>query len=384
MITAILLAAGASRRFGAPKLLQDLEGKPVLRWSAEAFLRPPVDEVIVVVPPEHDEFARILAGTTARLVANPHPERGMGTSLACAIAALRPATEAVLVGLADEPVPDRAAIGRVVVRYRERGVRGVSIVVPTFGGVRGHPVLFGRSAFAELETLTGDRGAREVTDRDPSRVAIVELDTPKPIDVDTPADLALVRKRIEKSRTLLDRLMPVYHERASYGTIVHASSDIVYRAVLETNLADSVVAKTLMALRSLGRRRYGSFRFRDLPDRGTFFRLADDPPREVVAGVIGQFWKLRGNVKDGDSESFHAPLPPGTAKAVWNFRVEELSDWSRLTTETRVLCADDDSRRQFHRYWTIIGPFSGLIRREALRLIRRTAHFMSSSNTISP
>lgn len=382
MITAILLAAGASRRFGAPKLLQDLEGKPVLRWSAEAFLRPPVDELVVVVPPAHDEFERILAGTEARLVVNPHPERGMGASLACAIAALRPATEAVLVGLADEPVPDRAAIGRVVGRYRERKGE-VGIVVPTFGGVRGHPVLFGRSVFGELAMLTGDRGGRDVADRDPGRVATVELDAPKPLDIDTPADLPRARERVNQGRTLLDRVMPLYHERASYWVIVQAPTDVVYRAVLQTNLAASVIAKTLMALRSLGRQGPASFRFGDLPQRGTFFKLADDPPREVVAGVIGPFWKFRGNVIDGDSETFRAP-PPGSAKAAWSFRVDESRDDTRLSTETRVLCADDESRRQFHRYWTIIAPFSGLIRREALRLIRRNAHFMSSSNTTSP
>ncbi|MEX2154108.1 MAG: nucleotidyltransferase family protein [Gemmatimonadaceae bacterium] len=380
MIAALLLAAGSARRFNGPKLLQELEGKPIIRWCAETLRHPLVDEIVVVVPPEHAEIRRSLAGLDVRFVVNPNPNRGMGSSIACGVTALTAHADAVLVALADEPTLNPAVLERVISRSR---AGDASIIVPTFRGVRGHPVLFQRSAFEELRALPGDQGARAVTDRHPARVAFLEQQEAKPIDVDTPADLSRLRTQAagggsRSAAALLDDFMPEYDVRASYATNVHAPAETVYRAVLETNLADSMIAKVLMVIRSLGRRRHGSFRFGELPSRGSFFLLGQDPPREVVAGVVGKFWSLRSNVGDGDLASFRAPPAPDTAKAAWNFRVERTATGSRLTTETRVLCADDESRRAFRRYWTVVGPFSGVIRMEALRLIRKQAQFMSS------
>ena len=372
-----MLAAGSSSRFGKPKLVQDLEGRAVLRWSTEALIRHPVDEVIVVVPTSHGDIRSALAGLNVRFVVNPTPERGMGTSIARGIAAAPAETEAVLVALADEPAPDPRVLPKVIERYRMGGAR---IVVPRYRGVRGHPVLFDRSVFPELIALDGDRGAREVVDREPERVAFYDLDVQKPPDIDTPADFERARAVVQLGRSLIDRVMPLYHERAHYWTVVQASPDVVYGAVLETDLARSVIARGLMALRSFGTQRIAAFRFGELPARGTFFKLSEEPGREIVAGVLGSFWKLRGNVRVGDAESFRAPLPPGTAKAAWSFHVEALRDETSLTTETRVLCADEESRRRFHRYWKLIGPFSGLIRLEALRLIRRQAHYKPVPN----
>jgi MobA-like NTP transferase protein len=270
---------------------------------------------------------------------------------------------------------------QVVERYRAGGAR---IVVPTYRGIRGHPVLFERSVFGELRGMTGDHGARTVTDRDPTRLAIVDIEDAKPIDVDTPADLLRLRAGKPNGRTLLDEFMPQFDVRASYATNVRAPAAVVYRAALETNLADSFIARTLMFMRSLGARSTGTFRIGELPLRGQFFELGRDPPREVVAGVVGRFWALTGNVCESDRESFRQPQAPGTAKAVWNFRVEETPTGARLSTETRVLCADAESRRQFRRYWTLVGPFSGLIRMDALRLIRNHAQYSSPSTTPTP
>ena len=92
----------------------------------------------------------------------------MGTSIASGVAALHADSDAVLVALGDEPMLGAASLRRVVERYR---AGGYPIVVPTYKGTRGHPVLFDRAVFAELRELTGDQGARSVTDRDPSRVS---------------------------------------------------------------------------------------------------------------------------------------------------------------------------------------------------------------------
>ena len=147
MIAALLLAAGAARRFGAPKLLQDLDGRPVVRWSAEWLCGGPVDEIIVVVPPSDAEIRRALQGLDVRFVVNAHANFGMGASIACGVSAVQPHVDAVVVALADEPLVGRAPLVRVVERYTNVGA---AIVAPTYRGVRGHPVLFDRSTFEEL------------------------------------------------------------------------------------------------------------------------------------------------------------------------------------------------------------------------------------------
>ena len=373
MISAILLAAGEARRFGGPKLLEDLHGRPVVYWSAEVLRRAPVDEVIVVVAPDHDGIREALRDVDVKFVVNGDARLGVGTSIASGVEAVHPDSEATLVALGDEPMLRAGSLRRVVERYR---AGGVSVVVPTYKGTRGHPVLFARAVFPELRELTGDEGGRVVTDLDPSRVAFCELDAAAPIDLDTPRDLEELRAAPPRS-TLLDELMPLYDVSAAYDTVVEAPVTAVYRAVLETDLAASFVSRLLMAIRSLGRQAASSFRFGQLPARGAFFALANDPPREVVAGVVGRFWAIDGTVADADRSNFEAPLPPGMAKAAWSFRVDDHANGALLTTETRVLCSDDDARRHFLRYWTLVGPFSGIIRREALRLIRTHAQFTS-------
>lgn len=193
MISALLLAAGAARRFGAAKLLEDLHGKPVIWWSASAANGPPVDELVVVVPPNASSLRAALDGLGARFVVNPRPELGLATSIACGAAALDPSCDAVLVLLGDEPATSRAAVEQVVARF---GAGAASIVVPTYEGVRGHPVLFARSVIPELRDFTGgDVGARPIVDRVPSRVAFVELEMSLPPDIDTPGDLARLREQ---------------------------------------------------------------------------------------------------------------------------------------------------------------------------------------------
>lgn len=205
MIAAVLLAAGAGRRFGArSKLLQDLHGAPIVRRSADALRHPAIGELIVVVPPANAELRAALDGVSARFVVNPDPDLGMGASIAHGVAALGAGIEAAFIALADEPAVHPSVIDRLAVvlggggagRSGGAATRRITIVVPVFQGVRGHPVLFDRAVFAELAELSagGDAGARAITDRDPGRVVYLEQDRPKPIDVDTVEDLARLRR----------------------------------------------------------------------------------------------------------------------------------------------------------------------------------------------
>lgn len=196
MIAALLLAAGTARRFGAPKLLADVGGEPLIRRSAEALGAVETLEIVVVVPPEHAEIEGALRGLPVRFVVNANAADGMGHSLAVGIGATGQAAQAVIVALADAP-SSGAVLHRLVERYRDGGA---TIVAPSYRGTFAPPVLFDRAVFGELKALSGDHGARSVVERIPDRVARIDLDAPPPVDVDTPDDLARLRHDVHLSR----------------------------------------------------------------------------------------------------------------------------------------------------------------------------------------
>jgi molybdenum cofactor cytidylyltransferase len=186
MIAGVLLAAGFARRMGRQKLLLELRGKPVVRWSAERLLAH-VEDVVVVTGQDDRAVRDALAGLAVRFALNPHPQNGQGRSIAIGVGALKPWTRAALVALGDQPrVPDDV-IAALIANFRRTGK---AIVAPVYRGVQGTPVLFSLDVFAELHALTGDAGARAVVEADRARVERLAFDLPMPADVDTPEDYA--------------------------------------------------------------------------------------------------------------------------------------------------------------------------------------------------
>jgi len=186
MIASIVLAAGFARRMGRQKLLLDLRGKPVVRWSVEAVL-PHVGDVVVVTGLDDQGVRAALEGLTVRFAVNPRPQAGQGSSIAVGMAALKPWTAAVLIALGDQP---RLPAGVIAGLLRERERSGKAIAAPVYRGTQGTPVLFDGAVFGELAGLDGDAGARSVVQARPERVAHVAIDAPMPLDVDTPEDFA--------------------------------------------------------------------------------------------------------------------------------------------------------------------------------------------------
>lgn len=187
MIAGVVLAAGASRRFGSQKLLAPVGGVPLVRRAVERLLETSLDEILVVLGSDAATVGAALAGLNVRIVSNEAFAAGMSTSLRAGLDALRPPTEAALVALADQPGVGAEIVDRLVARYR---ASRPPIVAPLYGdGVRGNPVLFDRSIFDELRAVTGDEGGRSVVARDPRRVVLVEFAEAMPGDVDVPADL---------------------------------------------------------------------------------------------------------------------------------------------------------------------------------------------------
>jgi molybdenum cofactor cytidylyltransferase len=186
VIAAVVLAAGTSSRMGRQKLLLPVgDGRPLVRVSVERVLAAGLEDVVVVVGADADAVGAALAGLPVRTVRNPRFAEGQSTSLRTGVDALHPETEAAVVALADQPLPDPDLVRRLAAAFRREGK---PIVVPRYRDGRGNPVLFAASLFDELRAVTGDQGGRGVVARDPGRVTEVVVDAPMPRDLDTPAD----------------------------------------------------------------------------------------------------------------------------------------------------------------------------------------------------
>lgn len=188
MIAGVLLASGASRRFGSDKLLAPLAGRAVIRWSAEALVRA-VDVLIVVIPTGAESLRMALDGLPARFVVNADAASGMASSIRAAIASLDVDVDACVVTLGDQPLIDPNVARQVIARWRAGGCRAVATA---YENGRGHPVLFGASLFPALLALEGDVGARALLDGLRDELAIVSVAARMPVDVDTPDALASV------------------------------------------------------------------------------------------------------------------------------------------------------------------------------------------------
>jgi hypothetical protein len=180
---------------------------------------------------------------------------------------------------------------------------------------------------------------------------------------------------------LIDSFAPNPDAVETHSIAINASSEQVYGALWIADLGGSLIIKLLMGLRSLPefilRRgcvppRKRVITLQTLIDSG--FGILAKQPDEIVLGVTGKFWRPTGNLAPFNREDFDRPVPPGLARAVWNFNLKESQPGGTvLSTETRVVCGDDASRRKFRVYWFLVRPFSGLIRRLMLKAVRRAA-----------
>lgn len=184
-IVAILLAAGASKRFHGDKLRASYRGRELYLHALDALCRSPViHQTIVVVSPDFKIPANY---ADCRFVINPCSQFGMSSSLCTGIRAAPRGTDAYMIALADMPriTPDLIA---VISRYYIES--GKKIIVPTYQGVNGHPVVISAGFKDDLLMLRGDVGAREIIQKHAQLVGHFELDDDAVVfDVDTPEDL---------------------------------------------------------------------------------------------------------------------------------------------------------------------------------------------------
>ena len=181
----ILLAAGQGTRFGSNKLLQPLaDGTPMAVASART-LHTVLAHCIAVVNDAQGCVARLLAEAGLQVIANPHAPDGMGTSIACGVAA-SPNAGGWVIALADMPnIP-----ARVIQSVADGLAHGADLIAPVYGGQRGHPVGFARRHAPALRALHSDRGARDIIAAHRDTLELIDTqDSGVILDIDTPVSL---------------------------------------------------------------------------------------------------------------------------------------------------------------------------------------------------
>jgi molybdenum cofactor cytidylyltransferase len=154
--------------------------------------------VIVVSGHQREQVEKALAGLPVRLIANPDFADGLGSSLKAGIAAVPAYCDGAIVCLGDMPRVDAALIDRLIAAFDPD--RGALVVVPTFEGKRGNPVLWSRRFFPDLMAIEGDVGARFLIGRYGEAVIEVPVEGKATlVDVDTPEALIGIKAEIESA-----------------------------------------------------------------------------------------------------------------------------------------------------------------------------------------
>jgi hypothetical protein len=178
-------------------------------------------------------------------------------------------------------------------------------------------------------------------------------------------------------RSRIEEFLPIYDVSATYQVRINASPLAVYQCLLDSDFNELWVVRLLMTIRT-GKRQSRNRGPDDLPRRlqGTgFVILYDVPGEELVVGVAGKFWRPDGGrYLDLTASDFGEFARPGYAKAAWNFRFRtESSECTVLSTETRIKCFGRAALWKFRLYWSLISPFSGLIRMAILSALKAKA-----------
>jgi molybdenum cofactor cytidylyltransferase len=165
MISAILLGAGESKRMKVNKLFLPWGRETVFEHCFNTLLRSKVREIIVVLNKQNEEmkdwFDKRSASTTkkVKVTVNPRYRRGMSTSIHKGLLVMDPRSEGILISLGDQPFLKTRTINVLLRAFQQRKE---GIVVPSFKGMRGHPVIFHRMFRKELLQLRGDTGGKSI------------------------------------------------------------------------------------------------------------------------------------------------------------------------------------------------------------------------------
>jgi molybdenum cofactor cytidylyltransferase len=182
-ISAVLLGAGESRRMGVDKLSLPWGRKTMLEHCFETLLRSEVHELIVVLSTRNKGLRNQFRGGKVRTVINPLSKMGMSSSIRRGLQKIHPRCHGILIALGDQPFLKTPTINALIRTFNQG--RG-GIVVPSFQGTRGNPVIFDRKFKKELLNLRGDAGGRSIIERHPGDVRVAPVESMGVLkDVDT-------------------------------------------------------------------------------------------------------------------------------------------------------------------------------------------------------
>jgi molybdenum cofactor cytidylyltransferase len=197
-IAALLLAAGKSSRMGSNKMLEEIDGRPMVARTAQRLLASRARPIIAVLGNQADAVDAALGKLPIERVRNPDFADGLSTSLKRGLANLPAEIDGVVVCLGDMPLIAGRDLDRLIAAFNP--LEGRAIIVPTRRGKRGNPILWSRQFVPEMMALAGDQGARKLIEDHADLVAEVEMDNDAVlIDIDTPQALAELREKVKST-----------------------------------------------------------------------------------------------------------------------------------------------------------------------------------------
>jgi molybdenum cofactor cytidylyltransferase len=187
MISAIILAAGQSRRMGRPKMLLPWGNRTVIEHVVATFLKAGVDEIVIVTGAEQERVEKAIAGYPVRAAHNRDYATGeMLSSLQCGLRELPAQMQAALIGLGDQPQVREESIRAICDAYLNRPSK---LIVPSFQRKRGHPWLMARPLWDEILALRPPETPRDFLNNHAGDILYVNMATPTILaDLDTPED----------------------------------------------------------------------------------------------------------------------------------------------------------------------------------------------------
>lgn len=187
-IATIVLAAGQSRRMGAKnKLSLPINGEPLLRRTVKTLQASELEEIVVVLGHQSQLAHTLLEGLAVRTVYNERYRSGQMSSVHCGLSALRKNNAGVMIALGDQPAITVEEINFLIESFRGRSTG--EVVIPTFQGARGNPIVISEQSRNDILSGKRDLGCRKFIEKNPELVEMVEMPSSGVIiDLDTPQD----------------------------------------------------------------------------------------------------------------------------------------------------------------------------------------------------
>ncbi len=191
-IKAIVLGAGRSSRMGITKQMLPVGGMTMLQQTISNLLNCPLSGIVVVLGHEAEKIQPLIQAYPVVVVINRDFEKGMSSSIRCAMEQLEPSCGSVLIALGDQPFIQGRIVNRLIDEYlgSDKG-----IAYPIHAGKRGHPIILDRKYEDEIKLLEGDIGCRQILEAHPEDHLAVEVEDERILwDIDSPADYNLLVK----------------------------------------------------------------------------------------------------------------------------------------------------------------------------------------------